>query len=79
MKFEEILKACSSGKLPKVLSSCPIKYAQSAKGTVTTIKANGKHSGVGVTFEGLDYELWFHDSDDTDKRTRYLRDLTLIK
>ncbi len=75
--FEDILKACLSGKMPRVQSSEPIKFTNETKGTVTTIKANAKHCGVGVTFDGLNYELWFTESDDTDKRTRYIRQLTL--
>jgi hypothetical protein len=47
-------------------------------GNVTTIKDNGKYKGVGITFvNGPNYEVWFWDSGDTDKRTRYMRDLVL--
>lgn len=78
MTWEELLKSVSSGKMPNVRSDTSIKYATSNEGIVTTIKDNGKHKGVGVTFPGQNWEEWFHCSDSNDKRSKYLRDLHII-
>ncbi len=78
LTFTDILKACGNGQLPKVYTTNPKNNDQLIFGTVTTIKHNGKHFGVGVTFDGLNYESWFYESDDDDKRSRYIRDLKII-
>lgn len=79
MKWIELLKAMSSsGDFPEVEVSITPKFATSNRGKVTVIKSNGRHSGVGVLFPGLNYDIWFHNSDDTDKRSRYIRDLILV-
>ncbi len=70
MTFIDLLNACAYGSLPKV------KY-NNADGAVTTIKDNGKYKGCGVSFPGIYGEVWFWDSPETDKRSRYMRDLTL--
>jgi len=70
MTFEELLKASANG-LPKVNYNGNI-------GKVTTIKDNGRYRGCAVNFFGKSYDDWFHDSDETDKRSKYMRDLTVI-
>lgn len=71
MTFEELLKACSKGKMPMVLD--PVK---NRIGYVTTIKDNGKHKGCAVAFH-THYDEWFWDSTENDKRRQYLRNLEL--
>lgn len=78
MTFDEILKSCSSGKLPRVTTNIEVPYTSHVTGTITTIKQNSRHCGVGVTFDGLAYEVWHHDSKDNDKRSRYIRNLSLL-
>lgn len=79
MTFEELLIACSCGKMPTVeLIGKPVKFSNQNLGVVTTIKDNGRHRGVAVKFKDLDYDTWFHDLDDTDKRSRYMRELKIV-
>ena len=73
MTFEELLIACSSGKMPKV------RTQGGSIGTVCVIKDNGRHKGCAVNFPGIAWDTWFTDSDETDKRTRYMRELSLEK
>jgi hypothetical protein len=72
MTIADVLQslACQSGKMPQVITNSGVV------GQVTTIKDNGKHRGIGVQFPDLNYETWFNDSNDTDKRFRYMRDLS---
>lgn len=77
MTWEEVMSYCATGKMPRVHYNGKLNH-NNHKGQVTTIKNNGKHRGVGVMFDGLEYEMWFHDSEDTDKRTRYMRDLAVL-
>jgi hypothetical protein len=79
MTFEELLKACQTGTMPKVKVLYMLPYAQSDIGTVTTIKDNGKHKGIGVQFPGMKWETWFADSKDNYRRTKYMRDLILFE
>lgn len=78
MNFSELLIACGSGKMPRVIYTGDNhkKIKKGTSGTITTIKDNGRHKGVAVNF-GNDWDDWFHESDDTDKRSLYLRDLTI--
>lgn len=49
-------------------------------GRVTVIKdkADGSNfRGCAVRFDNMNYDVWFHDSTDTDKRSKYLRELTI--
>lgn len=70
MTFEELLRACgNNGRLPEVVYNGKI-------GKVTTIRDNGLLKGCSVNL-GKDYDDWFHDSESTDKRSKYMRDLTL--
>lgn len=78
MTWEELLKSVGKGEMPKVKIKTTLKFATSNEGVVTTIKDNGKHRGVGVTFPGCKWEDWFHESPSTDQRSKYLRDLELV-
>lgn len=80
MTRQELLDALPKG-FPKVefTGLPPLKFVSSNIGQVTSIRLIGKHIGVGVQFEGVNYDHWFHDSDETDKRSRYLRDLKLVE
>lgn len=81
--FEEIIKYCADhGKPPSVkyngtdkfiAEHCPTK-----EGIVTTIKFHGKHHGVGVGFDGMNFDSWFYTIESTDKRSKYVRDLEII-
>lgn len=79
MTFQELLKSCSEGEFPTVQYIGEIRFAKSNIGKVNTVKENGRHKGCAVTFEGLNYSTWFSDSEETDKRTKYMRDLILYK
>lgn len=78
MTFEGLLKACASGKMPRIESTEPIRQSSSRKGTVTTIKHNGRYSGCGITFDSMNYELWFYSEAGTDKRKKYMSQLILL-
>lgn len=78
MTFQELLKACASGKMPRVKSTEHFKGHTSTTGTVTTIKTNGKHSGCAVTFDGMAYDTWFHEEWEEDKRSKYMNQLILL-
>ncbi len=71
LTFEDVLKACAGGNMPKVVTE------KGTVGIVTTIKDNGRYKGIAVKLWGMDYDLWFHESDSSDKRSRYIRDLKL--
>lgn len=72
MTFKEILRACASGEMPCV------ETKDGTMGQVVTIKSNGRHKGIAVYFSGVGCDTWFTDSDDTDNRTKYMRDLRLV-
>lgn len=72
LNTKQLLIACGKGEFPQV--SHPILGI----GQVVTIKNNGRNFGCSVKFEVPDYDVWFTDSQDTDKRTKYMRELTLI-
>lgn len=75
MTMKELLKACGSGEMPRVLLTDDLCYRT---GTICTIK-NGSTKGCAVIFDTSRYEQWFHDSQETDRRRRYMRDLMLIE
>lgn len=65
--------------MPRVKTNKPIKFAESDTGVVEVIKHNiHGHKGCAVRFPGHSYDTWFHDSEDTDRRSNYMRDLELI-
>jgi hypothetical protein len=79
MTFEELLKACASGEMPKVkLIGTHRNITTGAIGQVVTIKKNRNHGGVSVDFGIINYDCWFHDSKDEDKRSNYMYQLELI-
>lgn len=70
MTFEELLQASASG-LPKVMYN-------GVDGRVTVIKDNGSFKGCACRFKE-NYDHWFYAADGDDKRSKYMKDLTLIK
>lgn len=75
MTFTELLETVGAeAKLPEVF------HKELGVGRVTVIKdqADGsKFRGCAVRFPQLNYDTWFTDSKETDKRSKYLRDLWL--
>jgi hypothetical protein len=73
MTWEQLLKKVGEGKLPQV------KVIETGKvGTVTVLKDNGRHRGVGVQFPGLNYDTWYHELNTGDRRSRYMDQLELV-
>ena len=74
MTFEEALKACADGTMPKVITQ------DGHEAQVTVIKNHNKTKGVEIVIPGLPEwksTRWYWDSDETDKRRNYIRDLNL--
>lgn len=76
--LSDILFACGDGTLPKVLGRPNRAFPNLAIGQVTTIKYTDKHRGIAVRFPGMEYDLFFHDSNDEDARSRYIYELTIV-
>lgn len=72
MTFKELLTACSSGDMP-----CVKDTVTGSIGKVVVIKQNRNHRGVGVQFYCISFDVWYHDSDDNDKRSRYMHQLEI--
>lgn len=72
MTFEELLKACSSGRMPEVETEA------GDKGTVVTIKNGDGYHGCAVRFWSFDYNTWFYAKDGSDRRCRYMKELKLV-
>lgn len=80
MTIEQLLKACSSGNMPRVRIETPVRHSTAHTGIVTTIKQSADcegHTGCAVRFDGMKYDSWFHAKTGTDKRTRYMSELSL--
>lgn len=74
MTFKELLtKSAELGEFPRVF------YPEHGPGTITVLKNNRSYKGCGVQFDSLNYDKWFWDSDEADKRTKYMRDLTFLE
>lgn len=71
MTFEELLKACSTGELPRV-------QFYDLNGRVTVIKDNEGFKGCGVKFSKMPYDTWFYAEDGNDGRKKYMKDLILL-
>lgn len=81
MTLEELLKACASGKMPKVKCSSKINNATSQIGQVTVIKCDTGHAsyrGCAVKFPPNNYDNWFYEEDGTDGRKHYMKELELV-
>ncbi len=73
--FKHVLAGNYRVRFPEVL-----KGAKDNVGTIQEMRFKGeKHHGIGVRFPGHDYCTWFYDSDETDKRKHYMRDLLPLK
>lgn len=77
MTFEELLIACSSGRMPNVKSTVEIKGATSNIGTVIAIKFDKNYKGCAVQFPGKHHDDFFHAVKYTDGKRKYLSDLVL--
>lgn len=78
MTMTELLHHMAAGNF-KVQVKHPLMHATSDIGIVQEIKIFGeKNVGCGVNFPGTNWNTWFHQSDETDKRKRYMRDLQPI-
>ncbi len=82
MDFQDLLKACAAGTMPRVKSTVPIKFSAGSKptmceGLVTVIKHTKGFQGCAVSFKGITYDVWFHAEKKDDKRSRYLADLEI--
>lgn len=79
MTFQEILYACGQGYMPRVKVEKPLSPNASRYGEVIGIKNGDGFEGVIVNFPGMSCNTWFHAEDGTDKRKKYMKDLTLIE
>lgn len=70
--FEDVLKACASGKMPKVTDGTKI-------GQIVTIKNGDGYHGVGVYYEGVGYVKWYHAKHQDDHRSKYMSQLTIVE
>jgi len=70
MTFKELLQQCANGEMPKVLYNG--KVCQ-----VVTIKNGDGYNGVGVN-TGNNYTDWFHAESGTDKRKKYMSELSVV-
>jgi hypothetical protein len=78
MTFEEVLKLCEwfPDKLFKVKCESYVKHATDVIGQVKRIEITPGSRSVGVDFPGCHWLTWFSDSESTDQRRHYLRDIT---
>lgn len=75
MTIKEVLNASENGILPEVNYKGKI-------GRITVIKKNTTVSGwcgVAVSFPGGKYDEWFYEETGTDKRKKYMSELTFDK
>ena len=81
MTISDILKACSSGKMPRVKTSRKVNGAISDIGIVVIIKCGttaSDYRGVGVHFSGLKYDTWFAELEEKDHRRHYMSELAIV-
>jgi hypothetical protein len=75
--MQELLQACGTGFMPRVRRGTRIGTVQAIK--LPSSRNNAKqHNGCAVLFDGENYEVWYHNSDETDKRRVYMRDLEIV-
>lgn len=73
MTFEELLKACANGKMPRVSNG-------QISGQISVIKQCNEHFGCAVDFDnGPGYSVWYHAISGNDHRKNYMRDLSIVK
>lgn len=73
MTVKDLLKEAGSGEMPSV-----IDVTTRETGRVTCIKSNDNYRGCEVKFPLKNWNVWYHDSEEKDKRSRYMRDLVFI-
>lgn len=78
MNIQEIITAAKENQQVSVFVDEQIPYTSSRKGVVTNIRLSGC-KGIGVRFEGVDYDVWFHEKKDSDKRRRYMDSLSFYE
>lgn len=79
---KEVLMRSQTGVLPKVRAKVDVRKDVKAGevGQVVVVKqytTNSGYLGIAVSFT-KNFDVWFHESDETDKRTAYMRDLEFI-
>ena len=75
MTIHDVLKrAANINDFPKVRVNHRVKRANTDIGQIVEIK----QTGVGVRFEGLNYNVWFWAESKEDKRSRYMHQLTFV-
>lgn len=74
MTTQEILNQLAAGNF-NVQCNHDIQHATSRIGIIQELKFFGKNIGVGVFFPGTKWNTWFHDTEETDARRRYTRQL----
>lgn len=76
MTTKEILNQLAAANF-SVECDHDITYATSRIGTIQELKFFGKNAGVGVLFPGMKWNTWFFDTEETDARRRYTRQLII--
>jgi hypothetical protein len=79
MTFEELLKACGKGTLPKVRIETPVKNSKAIDGIIVEIKNCGNYKGCAVRFPDMAYNKWFYAETGNDKRCNYMSELSIIE
>lgn len=75
--YEEILKACTENTMPKVKCNENVKDFANKTGKVVALINIETSKGVRVNF-GNGPNIYFEDSQEIDKKRRFLRDLTIV-
>lgn len=78
MTYEQLLKHCACGEMPRVRVIKAHKgLSLGAEGVVVTIKNSKGYRGIGVDF-GRGWDDWFYAEEGTDKRMKYMNQLEII-
>lgn len=73
MTWIELLTKVGEGKMPTVKDT-----KKALIGSVTVIKDNGRHRGIGVAFPGQNWDTWYHEINMGDRRSRYMDALEFV-
>lgn len=75
--FKQILAACTENTMPKVKCNENVKDFANKEGKVVALVNVDNSKGVKVSF-GNGPNIYFEDSEDLDKKRRFLRDLEIL-